>query len=92
VDLYGHELKITIQGITDEVAACANMIMGEANEGTPVAIVRGYKYLENDDGIKVAFRPDETDYVKKALLEMLEREEKAQLAAKGLVKKTKSHA
>ena len=80
VDLYGHELKITIQGITDEVAACANMIMGEANEGTPVAIIRGYKYLENDDGIKVAFRPDETDYVKKALLEMLEREEKAQLS------------
>ena len=92
VDLYGHELKITIQGITDEVAACANMIMGEANEGTPVAIVRGYKYLENDDGIKVAFRPDETDYVKKALIEMMEREEKAQPAVDGITKKMKTHS
>lgn len=69
VDLFGHELKITIQGIVDEVAACANMLMGESNEGTPIAIIRGYDYLKDDRGIKPTFRPDREDFVKQALLE-----------------------
>ena len=74
VDLFGHELKITIQGITDEVAACANMIMGEANEGTPIAIIRGYRYIKDDRGIKVSYRSDETDLVRQALAEKIERD------------------
>lgn len=74
VDLFGHELKITIQAITDEVAACANMIMGEAAEGTPIAVVRGFTYLKNDDGIKVSFRTDEEDYVQQALLTQVKSE------------------
>ena len=74
VDLFGHELKITIQAITDEVAACANMLMGEADEGTPITIIRGYAYLEDENGIKVSFRTDETDLVKQALLEKYERD------------------
>jgi coenzyme F420-0:L-glutamate ligase/coenzyme F420-1:gamma-L-glutamate ligase len=74
VDLFGHELKITIQAITDEVAACANTIMGEANEGTPIAIIRGYSYMKDDRGIKVSFRTDDTDLVKQALIEKMERD------------------
>lgn len=75
VDLFGHELKITIQGITDEVAACANMIMGEADEGTPIAIVRGYSYIKGDKGIRESFRTDDTDLVKQALIDKMERDE-----------------
>ncbi len=74
VDLFGHELKITIQAITDEVAACANMLMGEADEGTPIAVIRGYPYLKDDRGIRASFRTDDTDLVKQALLEKMERE------------------
>jgi len=74
VDLFGHKLKITIQGVADEVAACANMLMGEADEGTPIAIIRGYRYLKDDRGIKVAFRTDDMDLVKQALIEKLERD------------------
>ena len=77
VDLFGHELKITIQAIVDEVAACANMLMGESDEGTPIAVIRGYKYLEDDEGIKPSFRTDAEDLVKQALLEKVEREEKS---------------
>ncbi len=77
VDLFGHELKITIQAITDEVAACANMLMGEADEGTPIAVIRGYPYLQNDKGIKVSFRTDDTDLVKQALIEKIDRENTA---------------
>jgi coenzyme F420-0:L-glutamate ligase/coenzyme F420-1:gamma-L-glutamate ligase len=76
-DLFGHELKITIQAIADEAAACANMLMGEADEGTPIAIIRGYRYLKDDRGVKPSFRTDEEDIVKRALLEMVEREEQA---------------
>lgn len=83
VDLFGHELKITIQAIADEVAACANMLMGEADEGTPVAIIRGYPYLKNDDGIRPCFRTDDTDLVKQALIEQVERQENAGAAGTG---------
>jgi coenzyme F420-0:L-glutamate ligase/coenzyme F420-1:gamma-L-glutamate ligase len=76
VDLFGHELKITIQGIVDEVAACANMLMGESDEGTPIAIIRGYWYLEDDRGIAITYRTDAEDIVKQALLEKVAREEK----------------
>jgi coenzyme F420-0:L-glutamate ligase/coenzyme F420-1:gamma-L-glutamate ligase len=78
VDLFGHELKITIQAIVDEVAACANMLMGESNEGTPIAVIKGYEYLKDDRGIKVTYRPDKEDFVKEALLEKMERDEQAQ--------------
>jgi len=74
-DLFGHELKITIQGIVDEVAACANMLMGESNEGTPIAVIRGYEYLKDDYGIKITFRTDKEDFVKQALAEKIGREE-----------------
>lgn len=74
IDLFGHELKITIQGIVDEVAACANMLMGESDEGTPIAVIRGYDYLKDDDGIKVTYRKDNEDFVKQALLEKIERD------------------
>ncbi|MCD1295813.1 coenzyme F420-0:L-glutamate ligase [Methanocella sp. CWC-04] len=87
VDLFGHTLKITIQAITDEVAACANMLMGESNEGTPVAIIRGFKYPVSDEGIRSTFRTDDEDIVKRALIEKLERDEKALLTDRAQTKK-----
>jgi coenzyme F420-0:L-glutamate ligase/coenzyme F420-1:gamma-L-glutamate ligase len=90
VDLFGHELKITIQGIVDEVAACANMIMGESNEGTPIAVIRGYEYLKDDLGISVTYRKDREDFVKQALLDKLALIEKAP-ATKAKVKKAKAY-
>ncbi|OPY28039.1 MAG: Coenzyme F420:L-glutamate ligase [Methanocella sp. PtaU1.Bin125] len=89
VDLFGHELKITIQAIADEVAACANMLMGEADEGTPVAVIRGYEYPKDDRGIRVSFRTDDTDLVKQALIEQIERQEQASVAAKASTGKAK---
>jgi len=90
VDLFGHELKITIQGIVDEVAACANMIMGESNEGTPIAVIRGYEYLKDDLGISVTYRKDREDFVKQALLDKLAQMEKPP-SAKEKVKKAKAY-
>jgi coenzyme F420-0:L-glutamate ligase/coenzyme F420-1:gamma-L-glutamate ligase len=40
-DLFGRELRSTEIGIADEIAAAASMLMGQAAEGTPVALLRG---------------------------------------------------
>ena len=46
LDRQGRELKVSIVGAGDEVAAAANLLIGEAAEGTPVAIVRGLDMLD----------------------------------------------
>lgn len=43
-DLYGKTLQSTIIGQIDNLASAAQLIMGEADEGLPVVIIRGYKY------------------------------------------------
>ncbi|MFX0032484.1 MAG: coenzyme F420-0:L-glutamate ligase [Promethearchaeota archaeon] len=43
-DLFGYELQSTIIGQVDSLASAAQLIMGEADEGLPVVIIRGYKF------------------------------------------------
>lgn len=40
-DLYGRELQITFRNIGDQIAAAAQLVMGEADESVPAVIVRG---------------------------------------------------
>lgn len=42
-DIYGQELKITQVNTADMLASATNLLMGEADEKTPVCLVRGYK-------------------------------------------------
>jgi coenzyme F420-0:L-glutamate ligase/coenzyme F420-1:gamma-L-glutamate ligase len=42
-DLFGRKLKVTEIGIADEVASAASLLMGQAAEGLPVVLVRGYR-------------------------------------------------
>lgn len=44
-DLYGHELQVTRRAIADSLASTAELLMGEANEGVPVVLIRGYPYI-----------------------------------------------
>ncbi|WP_456418700.1 coenzyme F420-0:L-glutamate ligase, partial [Methanocaldococcus infernus] len=39
-DLFGRELKSTEVAIADELASMANVVMGEADEGIPIVIIR----------------------------------------------------
>lgn len=41
-DLFGRELKVSIVGIADELAAAASILQGQAAEGAPAVIIRGY--------------------------------------------------
>ncbi|MHA2112765.1 MAG: coenzyme F420-0:L-glutamate ligase [Candidatus Hodarchaeales archaeon] len=61
VDLFGYEMKSTIIAKADEVAAAAGIAMGQADEGTPVIIVRGVKYSTDEASAKDLIRNQETD-------------------------------
>ena len=43
-DLFGRKLQSTEVGQADEIAAAASLVMGQADEGRPVVIVRGLSY------------------------------------------------
>jgi coenzyme F420-0:L-glutamate ligase/coenzyme F420-1:gamma-L-glutamate ligase len=61
-DLFGRELQATVIGVADEIAAAASLVMGEAAEGTPVAIVRGAVYDPDEEaGIGDILRPLDKD-------------------------------
>ena len=48
-DLFGRELRSTQVGIADEIAAAASLLMGQADQGTPVVLLRGLN-LPGADG------------------------------------------
>ncbi|ADC70084.1 F420-dependent oxidoreductase [Methanocaldococcus sp. FS406-22] len=60
-DLFGRELKTTEVAIADELASMANVVMGEANEGIPVVIIRGVNVPFGDGKGKDLIRPKEED-------------------------------
>jgi len=61
-DLFGRTLQATVIGVADEICAAASLVMGEAAEGTPVAIVRGATYDADDEaGIAELLRPLDKD-------------------------------
>jgi coenzyme F420-0:L-glutamate ligase/coenzyme F420-1:gamma-L-glutamate ligase len=60
-DLFGYTLRITTIGVADELAAAASLVMGQADEATPVVHVRGFPYLLREGSLKELLRPREQD-------------------------------
>jgi coenzyme F420-0:L-glutamate ligase/coenzyme F420-1:gamma-L-glutamate ligase len=60
-DLFGYKLRITTIGTADELAAAASLVMGQANEATPVVHVRGFPYELRDGSLRELLRPKEAD-------------------------------
>jgi coenzyme F420-0:L-glutamate ligase/coenzyme F420-1:gamma-L-glutamate ligase len=61
-DLFGYVLRIKQTCIADELASAAELVIGQANEGIPVAIIRGYNYQGAEDcSAKELTRPKEKD-------------------------------
>jgi len=48
-DLFGYVLRIKQTAIADELSSAAELVIGQANEGIPVAIIRGYNYKTAED-------------------------------------------
>lgn len=40
-DLFGNPMTVTQKGVADSLSVCAQMVMGERDEATPIAIIRG---------------------------------------------------
>jgi coenzyme F420-0:L-glutamate ligase/coenzyme F420-1:gamma-L-glutamate ligase len=43
-DLFGYVLRVKQTAVADELASAAELVIGQADEGVPAAIIRGYKY------------------------------------------------
>jgi coenzyme F420-0:L-glutamate ligase/coenzyme F420-1:gamma-L-glutamate ligase len=61
-DLFGYVLKVKRTAVADELASAAELVMGQADEGIPAAIIRGYKYQSVEDASATELvRPKEKD-------------------------------
>ncbi|MBK8822752.1 MAG: coenzyme F420-0:L-glutamate ligase [Anaerolineales bacterium] len=60
-DLFGYTLKITVVGVADELAAAASLMMGQAAEGKPAVLVRGFPYPLREGSLQELIRPKSQD-------------------------------
>jgi coenzyme F420-0:L-glutamate ligase/coenzyme F420-1:gamma-L-glutamate ligase len=61
-DLFGYVLRVKQTAVADELASAAELVMGQADEGVPAAIVRGYSYRRDENAsARELTRPKETD-------------------------------
>ena len=61
-DLFGYVLRIKQTAIADELSSAAELVIGQADEGIPAAIVRGYNYKAAEDASATLLtRPKEKD-------------------------------
>jgi len=59
-DLFGYVLRVKQTAIADELSSAAELVIGQANEGIPVAIIRGYPYPRSEEATaKDLIRPKE---------------------------------
>ena len=61
-DLFGYVLKVKQTAVADELASAAELVIGQATEAVPVAIIRGYAYRTDENvSAKELIRPKEAD-------------------------------
>ena len=65
-DRDGRELGVTVENVVDELAAAANLVAGEGDDGTPAVVVRGFEWGDHA-GSDDHFREIGTDYVRQAI-------------------------
>jgi coenzyme F420-0:L-glutamate ligase/coenzyme F420-1:gamma-L-glutamate ligase len=60
-DLFGHKLERTQIAVADELAAAGSLLMGQADEGTPVVLARGIRFRCGSADGKALIRPKSED-------------------------------
>ena len=60
-DLFGRRLRSSELAVADELAAAASLMMGQAGEGHPVVLVRGFPYPLRDSASAELIRPRAQD-------------------------------
>jgi coenzyme F420-0:L-glutamate ligase/coenzyme F420-1:gamma-L-glutamate ligase len=60
-DLFGRELLVSEQAVADELAGAASLLQGQAAEGLPVVLIRGFVSDAPVQGADALVRPREMD-------------------------------
>lgn len=60
-DMFGNELKVTVIGVADELAAAAGLLMGQADEATPAVLIQGLNLPQAHGRASDLVRPREMD-------------------------------
>jgi coenzyme F420-0:L-glutamate ligase/coenzyme F420-1:gamma-L-glutamate ligase len=60
-DREGRVLKVTQVAAADELAAAASLVMGQADEGTPAVLARGFPYALRESSAQELLRPRDED-------------------------------
>jgi coenzyme F420-0:L-glutamate ligase/coenzyme F420-1:gamma-L-glutamate ligase len=60
-DLFGRRLEVSMIGFADEVAAAASLVMGQADEASPVVLVRGLRWSAPETTAASLIRPSDED-------------------------------
>jgi coenzyme F420-0:L-glutamate ligase/coenzyme F420-1:gamma-L-glutamate ligase len=60
-DLFGYRLKATLVAAADELAGAASLLMGQAKEGVPVVVARGFPYRLRESSLKEILRDKKED-------------------------------
>lgn len=56
-DREGRALQVTQVAAADEIAAAASLLMGQADEGVPAVLVRGFPYARRESSVQELVRP-----------------------------------
>jgi len=67
-DREGEELEVTVESVVDELAATANLLTGEGDDGTPIVVVRDWAFGDHE-GSQNLYRDASSDFVRQALRE-----------------------
>lgn len=60
-DLFGRPLIVSTMGLSDELAAAASLLQGQANEGRPIVVARGYHWQPTDQTGRTLIRAEDED-------------------------------
>jgi len=60
-DLFNYRLRVTQVAAADELAAAASLVMGQAQEGTPVVLAKGFPYALCEGNLQELIRPKDLD-------------------------------
>ena len=60
-DLFGRPLEVSIEAVADELAAAASLVQGQADEGTPVVLIRGFDRRGAEQSAADLIRPEAED-------------------------------
>jgi coenzyme F420-0:L-glutamate ligase/coenzyme F420-1:gamma-L-glutamate ligase len=60
-DMFGRVLEVSEHAVADSIASAAELLMGEADEATPVVVVRGLNQGHSEQDSKVLLRAEHED-------------------------------